>query len=123
MFKSAHYTSNNKTLIYNKLHTTKHKCIKTVYRLTKSINKACTTLLISLIKLRAPQDICNAFADYILNVAQNIIKTQAVIYNKLYICIAQHPNNNKPHFTDVMHKYNFPPFKERKNRTLHYRNI
>ena len=54
-------------MIYNKLHTTKHKCIKTAYRLTESINKACTTLLISLIKLRVPQDICNAFADYILN--------------------------------------------------------
>ena len=52
MFKSAHYTSSNKTLIYNELHTTKHKCIKTAYGLTKSINKTCTTLLISLITLR-----------------------------------------------------------------------
>lgn len=67
IFKSTHYTLNNKIMIYNKLHTTKHKCIKTAYGLTKSINKACTTLLISLIKLRVSQDICNAFADYILN--------------------------------------------------------
>ena len=123
MFKLVHHISNNKALIHNELYTNKHKCIKTAYNLIDSINSACTTLLISLIKLRASQDICNAFVDYILNIAQNIIKTQAVIYSKLYICITQHPNNNKPHFTDVMHKYNFPPFKERKNRTLPYRNI